>query len=74
MNNPEWSQLPELVRNAEAMRLLGVSRDGLNCLAKNCIGLVVILPGMKHRRFRKTVLARLAGVGYDNGQVGEQKA
>lgn len=64
MSEDKWDNLPELLRPGEAMRLLGLGREGLRALAKSRPEAAVVLPGYKHPRYRKTVLARLAAGEY----------
>lgn len=59
MNNEEFMRLPLLLKPGEAQAALNVNRDALRAMSAK--GLVVVLPGQKMRRYRKSVVAQLAG-------------
>ena len=60
MTTEEFMGLPLLLTPAQAMAVLNLNRNKLRELRVK--GLVVVLPGQRMRRYRKSVLARLAGI------------
>ena len=59
MDQEEFKTLPLLLRRSVVMRALGVDRRTLDAIGDRDAELTVQVPGLRHRRYRKTRLAKL---------------
>lgn len=62
MNNDEIAKLPELLKPAEAARLLRCTVEQLAKLREARPEVAVQVPGFTHRRYRKSVVLEAAGL------------
>lgn len=59
MTQEEFDRLPMLLRRHAVLQLLGINRNSLNELRASDPLLVVVLPGGREVRYRKSRLAKL---------------
>lgn len=65
MTQAEFKDLPMLLTRQRALAVLGCNRETLTCLRQQFPTLALRMPGMRHWRYRKVVVAKIAGIVYE---------